>query len=91
MAGVGSREVAESTLELLLAESTNYFLYGHGSKLFRPLDNGDVEVESSDKDLATNASRRRLEAIGQDVGQRLVERYVQERDRLSTDLEVCFT
>ncbi len=84
----GSAKVAESAFELLLAQTVHYFLHGHGGHLFRPLPNGNVVLDPADNEAAVNASRRRLEALGQDVGQRLVERYVQERDRLSTDLEV---
>lgn len=79
------REIAESGLEFMLAEVVHYFLRGHGARPFVPP--GDAP-SAEDLAAAVTATRRRLEALGQDVGTRLVERYAMERDRLDTDLDV---
>lgn len=83
------REVSESGLELLHAEIVSYFLRGHGAVAFEPPPN-DMAPPMSDADKLDilSAKRRRLEALGQDVGGRLVERYALDRDRLDHDLDM---
>ncbi len=82
------REVSESAFELILGQAVDYFLHGHGGRAFRPAEETKLGMDASDRATALSATRRRLEALGQDVGMRLVERYVMERDRMDTDLEV---
>lgn len=85
--GSGKREVAESLFELVLAQTVEYFLHGRGGAAYRPNET-DMLLDDSDNAAALSAARRRLEAIGQDVGMRLVEHYVLDRDRMSSDLDV---
>lgn len=86
------REVSETALELLHAEVVTYFLRGHGATAFVPppaSDDGDIPAETeADKRDVLAAKRRRFEALGQDVGGRLVERYALDRDRLDHDLDM---
>lgn len=84
-----NREVSECSFELILAQVVDYFLHGYGGRAFRPAeDMSKLSLSETDSASALSATRRRLEAVGQDVGMRLVERYVMERDRMDTDLEV---
>lgn len=76
------REVAESGLEFLLTQVTEYYLRGRGALAFVPP--GEQPCDSG----AIPEVRARLEAFGFDVGNRLVERYAVERDRVETDLEI---
>lgn len=86
--GGGKREVSETVFELVLAQTVDYFLHGPGGAAFRPANGESIDMDDNDKLAALNAARRRLEAVGQDVGMRLAEHYVLDRDRLSTDLDV---
>lgn len=76
------REVAESGFELMLIEVVEYFLRGHGARAFVP--DGPSAAEAG----TTQEVRARLEALGVDVGTRLIERYAMERERLGADLDV---
>lgn len=76
------REVAESGFEFMLMEVVEYFLRGHGAKAFVP--KGSTASAAG----TTQEVRARLEALGLDVGTRLIERYAMERERLEADLDI---
>lgn len=78
------REVAESGFELMLIEVVEYFLRGHGARAFVP-DDASASAAAAG---TTQEVRARLEALGVDVGTRLIERYAMERERLEADLDV---
>lgn len=87
---VQRREVSETALELLHAEIVSYFLHGHGATAFLPpvgACNVPPLTDVDHKEVMA-AKRARLEALGQDVGGRLVERYVVDRDRLDHNLDM---
>lgn len=87
--GSTKREVSESAFEFVFAEVVEYFLYGHGTKAFKPEIQGDSKQTSeTERAITVTATRRRLEALGQDVGTRLIERYSMERNRMDADLDV---
>lgn len=76
------REVAESGFEFVMMEVVEYFLRGHGASAF-------VAPESAASEVGPSAEvRAPLEALGMDVGTRLIERYAMERERLEADLDV---
>lgn len=83
------REVCESSLTFLHFEMVDYYLRGHGARFFEPPESDHVEVPDEQQALAIlSAKRRRIEALGHDVGGRLVERVALHRDRLEHDLDM---
>lgn len=90
----GRREVAESGLELLLSEMVSYFMRGHGARFFTPPPPPDPSSSTALQDSNAfemeliSAKRHRIEALGHDVGTRLLERYAQDRDMLDQDLDM---
>lgn len=76
------REVAESGFEFVMMEVVEYFLRGHGARAFVP------PGETASSAGTTQEVRARLEALGVDVGTRLIERCAMERERLEADLDV---
>lgn len=96
---LSNRKVSESTLHFLLIELVDYFLRGHGALSFTPPSDATQQQHSSpdpvppqsasaDQLSILSAKRKRIEALGHDIGTRLVERYVMERDRLEADLDI---
>lgn len=83
------REAAETGLQLLLAEMVDYFMRGYGAHAFTPPAHANLPPDTdADKLEICSAKRHRVEALGHDVGARLVERYVLDRDRLDHDLDM---
>lgn len=76
------REVAESGLEFLVMHIVEYYLRGYGARSF-VIPGEPLSSASSIPEV-----RSRLEAFGVEVGNRLVERYTMERDRLEADLDI---
>lgn len=72
-------EVAESGVEFLLMQATEYVLH-HRMK------GAGGEVDDSPE--AAHEARSRMEALGFDVGQRLIERVAMDVPRLDGDLEI---
>lgn len=85
----GRREVSETGLHLLQMEIVSHFLRGRGAKPFTVPDS-PTPPPTSGKDQAEMlaSKRRRLELLGIDMGARLVERYMLDRDRLERDLDM---
>lgn len=77
-----TREVSSSAFDFALSEIVSYTLHGAGAASFVP------PGASAASSGTTGAVRARLEALGLDVGARLIERHAMERERLEADLDV---
>lgn len=87
-------QVAETSLLFLHAQMVDYNLRGHGAKFFDP-PSAQSEQTSSPSPISSptaaavaSAKRKRLEALGQDVGSRLAERHAHYRENLDQGLDM---
>lgn len=78
------RQVSESSFLFLHAQMVEYNLRGYGGRMY---DNGVVGETGPSDAVVESAKRRRLEALGHDVGKRLAERHLHYREKLENDLD----
>lgn len=87
--------VSESAVTFLHAQIVRYHLQGHGGRFVEGVEGAAMGVDDSEGRgddgyglAALSAKRKRLDSMGNLVGQRLVERLAMDRRRLDNDLDM---